>query len=180
MWQGIAYGQGKFIAITSNGYIFTSSNQIGSAWENLVALPTDGAMNYTWKSIKYFSELDIWIAYGEYGVMAYSYNGIDWVANRNTNASHIYNMAYGNGVIVAINLAGQFFTFSSDGINWSKSDNYFGTGQKLALAFGNEYWCIYELNSGLWYSKNLTAWVKNPNVLIESYILRNSLAYGEI
>jgi hypothetical protein len=91
------------------------------------------------------------VAGGDSGIMAYSYDGINWTKVPNSTFEHVINpnlptgiseIVYGNGKFVAggstgFNSGDYHTAYSSDGINWTKVDNILNCGID-AIAWGGD------------------------------------------
>jgi hypothetical protein len=118
--RGIAYGDGKFVVVGSQG---TNSGR--------VAYSTDGA---TWTVVPSGIGLIVsidgiaygggkFVAGGYSGKMAYSADGVTWTVVQNANTTFpsnnpIYGIAYGGGKFVAVGYAGKM-AYSADGVTWT-------------------------------------------------------------
>jgi len=84
------------------------------------------------------------IACGEKGRMAYSDDGITWIAVGNStfgSTINIVKVAWGNGRFIAVGEGGM--AYSNDGITWIAVENHpFGDEYILAVAWGNNKFVV--------------------------------------
>lgn len=91
-WNAITYGNGKYVAVGSDGSIAYSEDGIN--WK------TAAAGSYDWKNVVYGNGK--YVAVGSTGHTAYSEDGISWATRQPGNSSRsITCIAYGNGKYVA-------------------------------------------------------------------------------
>ena len=113
----VAYGQGKFIALTNGSNQVAWYSTDGNTWTSFTK---PGALNDTWTSIVF--EKDIFVAVGNGGISAYSTDGLEWTMISIKNAPNSWgDIGYGNGKFV---VASSWFddnmvAYSTDGINWT-------------------------------------------------------------
>lgn len=99
-----------------------------------------------------FATIDFW---GENQDAFYSNDGITWFNTKITGIGeydHIRNIAYGNGIFVAMPNIGDFNLWSLDGKNWNRQDIDYGNGSwdntftygngKFIAIDGSSYNCI--------------------------------------
>lgn len=81
----------------------------------------------------------IWVAVGDSGKLATSYDGIDWTQRTSSfGTTRIQNVAFGNGVWVAVGGSGKVAT-STDGVNWTQVTTGF-TGNVVGIQYGANIW----------------------------------------
>jgi hypothetical protein len=173
----IAYGNNKFVAVSSSGKI---------------AYSTDG-INWTAVSNSTFGESIIeTIAYGNGkfvagsatgGKMAYSTDGINWtaVSNSTFGESIIETIAYGNDKFIAVGQHGKM-AYSTDGINWTAVSNLpFGTDFIRTVAYGNNKFVAGGINGKMAYSTDGINWTAVSNSTFGTNSLANTIytiSYG--
>lgn len=125
-WRAMCYGGGKFVAITQDGYVTTSTD--GITW----ATPTQNAnlgSNYWW-GLVYVN--GTFYALGAYGRKSTSTDGVTWTANvTDSNFSgkgYFYSLIWDGTYFRAISETGYIGT-SSDWTNWT-----FARPDELAMA----------------------------------------------
>jgi len=164
-FYGVAYGNGIYVAVASNGTIVTSPDKI--AWisgksgvssslygvtygngvfvgvgRNGTVLKSSDGVNWV-KSATVTSNLlwgvtysgGIYIAVGNNGTILTSSNGVAWTKRISGTTKHLWEVSYGNNTFVVVGNDGIILT-SSNGINWTNRQS--GTAQHLyGVAFGN-------------------------------------------
>jgi hypothetical protein len=198
--NGIAYGNGKYVAVGEYGKVSHSND--GIAWTQI---NTSGSNNQTSPSKFMMGGNGLingvlfadnqFITYGTQGRMAYSTDGVTWTGialttpteaeptvNNFTNSSGvgqmIYGMAYGNGKYIAVGSG--VVTTSTDGRSWTKVTTP-TTGFIYDIIFDGAGFYIRYGTGTIAYSTNGTSWTTktapfttadgpSPNL--------NSIAYG--
>jgi len=135
-WAAMAYGNGVFVATTSNGTNVAASSTDGATW-TARTFPT----NQRWNGVAYGN--GVFVAVGDSlsgtatNVVATSPDGVTWT-NRTISASSTWqSVAYGNGTFVAISRAtGTTASTSPDGITWTARTLPTSAGW-WAITFGN-------------------------------------------
>lgn len=115
-WYAITYGNGRYVAVGSNGGIAYSEDGIN--WKTAVA------GSYTWKNVIYGDGK--FVAAGSTGHTAYSEDGINWATRRPGDSTKtITCIAYGNGKYVASYLYDiySYILISTDGMSFSNMVN---------------------------------------------------------
>src|SRR6185295_1895029 len=127
--NGIAYGNGTFVAVGDNSFVARSTD--GITWTTSTA----GAYG-TLKRVRFLNGQ--FVAVGSSDKLIYSSDGASWTANTLPQAD-FWDIAFGNGVYV---LAGSGNYVSSDGVNWMQTHpmitDAFGTHETFlnTVAFG--------------------------------------------
>ena len=99
-WNAIAYGNGKYVAVGSSGYVTTSTDGINWTTPKQIA-----GSSYTWNGIIYANGK--FVACGQYSYIAVSTNGTNWTTYK-VDSSATYNwadIAYGNSKFVVVGVA---------------------------------------------------------------------------
>ncbi|MCX6951137.1 MAG: hypothetical protein NTV51_02985, partial [Verrucomicrobia bacterium] len=116
LW-GVAYGAGQWVVVGEQGTILTSSD--GLAWTK-----RDSGFPARWLTAVTYAN-GLWVAVGgtapasdRLGLVLISYDGVSWVP-RVTAGARLNNIAYGNGVFVAVRDLGGT-RVSLDGLAWSE------------------------------------------------------------
>ncbi|GHV78682.1 hypothetical protein AGMMS49944_04730 [Spirochaetia bacterium] len=176
--QGIAYGNGKFVAVGANGKMAYSTN--GTTWT--VISDTAFTRYYNIEGITYGG--DKFVAVGIYGEMAYSTNGITWTAISHStftvpSNNSINSIAYGGGKFVAVGDAGQM-AYSTDGITWTAvSDSTFINDLPVyGIAYGNGKFVAVGNGGQMAYSTNGITWTAVSDTTFMGYNIP-SIAYGD-
>ena len=166
-WTSIAYGDGKYIAISSgNNKVAISTDAI--SWTehpvptgnySLIAYGNGkfvvagyGKIIYSVNGINWTEvELapgDYWgaLTYGEgkgfvalaTGKAAYSADGITWSVNTLPITGYWYGFTYGNGRYVAVGWESNNAIYSTDGINWTISTLPGNNQRWVSITYGND------------------------------------------
>ncbi|MDB4418070.1 hypothetical protein N9262_02340 [Akkermansiaceae bacterium] len=147
---GIAYGDGLFVAMTSNSpnpaQVQTSTNGI----------------NWTLRNASATSYMDAGMAYGNglfasagrSGRIMTSPNGITWTNRSSGHGGDFYYIAYVGGKFFA--LSTDYVSLSSDGTTWTR---YYVNGNYMSgIAYGNGVYVIVASNSVIRVSADGTSW----------------------
>lgn len=207
-WYAIAYGNGKYVAISSDGDATTSTN--GSAWTTpkqvtsnslydilfadgkfvavgtkTLVYSTDGN---TWTTVTSSALSSAWlskIAYGN-GVFvvcdgSYSYTSTDlthWEAKTYIGTSNVRTLTYGNGRFIATGNTG-FCASSEDGQTWTKLNTDLGNVSANRCVYGNGKFVI-STNGRIYTSINCVNWTE---IVMKApaieYLYVNDLVYSK-
>jgi hypothetical protein len=136
-YSGIAYGNGKFVAVSSSSFNLLHSND-GITWETV----TVGSYGLS----------DVIYADGKFVAVGGEYSGLDLITNVEVSTDGInwtrYNpftngiaskaITYGNGLFVVVdNLGSNRLMTSPDGINWTLRSVLDNDDRWNSVAFGN-------------------------------------------
>ena len=198
-WYGIAYGDGKYLAISGNGYISTSTDL--TTWTTLVRKIT--ATNFN--NLAYGN--GTFLTINESGdVFSSSDGGENWSSVGSSMSGGIYYLTYTNGKFIAFGTSGACET-SIDGETWdensipsSDASDWHGVaynnGRYVAVS-SNGYvsistdlitWSTPELKKNLYYVENDTvesydwqyvSYINNKFVAISNYGRISESADGE-
>lgn len=141
---GVAYGNGLWVTVGSNGTIATSSD--AATWTKRTSGTTSDL-----KSITYANGL--WVVAGDLpGIALYSTDGIHWTsASGIATSDALFSVAYGNGQWIATGSANsnEMSYSSSDGKTWVKASSSLTYQDRpfSAIAFAPT-WATF--NNGLW------------------------------
>ena len=130
--NGIAYGGGKFVAVGNHNDITGSCIAVstdGKTWNYVISV---GAFNSIVHTGSRF------VASG-FGRVAWSDDGKDWnVVSDGIYFVNFFDIAYGNGVLVAGGHAGRMVRSTDGGLTWDSvtSGNTFGTYRIDGIAYG--------------------------------------------
>jgi len=141
LWESVTYGNGLFVAVSSNGTSRVMTSPDGINW----TLRSSPAPNQWW-SVTYGNGLFVAVAQSGTGnrVMT-SPDGINWTIQSSAADNNWTSVTYGNGLFVAVAQSGtgNRVMTSPDGINWtlrsSAADNdwnsvTYGNGLFAAVA----------------------------------------------
>ena len=143
----IAYGNGRFIAVGDVGRMAYSSDGVSwtavansTIWDHtIIALGQQMEEKAYILATAYGNNR--FVAGGYYGKMAYSSDGVNWIAVADSTFgtsipdSYITEIAYGNGTFVAVGQAGGRMAYSSDGVTWTARNRRLTNIN--AIAYGN-------------------------------------------
>lgn len=125
-WYAIAYGNGKYVAIGSDGYATTSTN--GSAWATPKQVTSNPLYDIIFADGKF-------VAVGRYTLM-YSTDGYDWttVTSSALSSASLSEIAYGNGIFVVCD---GFRSYTSTDLATWNTGKTIGTTSLRTLTYGN-------------------------------------------
>lgn len=174
VWTSTAYGNGKFVAVSSWGTVAYSED--GITWTQV-----DTPLSLMWNHIAYGSNKFVVITKQQSGILC-STNGLDWVVYENALPIGNYgetwtSIAYGNDKFVAVSHDG-IAVYSYDGITWEKATMPVPKEDDdlLSVAYGNGKFIAVTDNYAICYSEDGITWNREDNVGI-GYGHRG-LAYG--
>lgn len=139
-----------------NGAVVYSTNQ-GQSW-NLTSL--DGT-NQHLRSLLYHNNM--FIAGMANASMGYSSDGINWVSKTISNpdstgaTQSVSQIVYGNGLYFGVKGALQYYTKSSDGINWENL-KYDLSMAGYCAAYGGDKFVLLGLGGNGYHSTDLVTW----------------------
>lgn len=126
-FQDVTTNGEKFVAVTFNGEIVTSSN--GEDWEQGTNL-SRVLSNVYWDGDRFY-------ATGEKQTVAYSNNGKDWEIGIEGGSHYFFDIAKNGNVYMATGNAGR--AYSEDGVNWSYKDPNVNQASKGLISNGAEF-----------------------------------------
>lgn len=153
-WQDITYADGKFVAVSPGGVIYSTD---GLSW-------TSGNPSKVgpWNSVVYGGNKFVAIGNdgNDYRSM-YSFDGIDWLASDLPANSNWRGLTYGNGLFVATANSGTDtwkVAYSSDGVSWATvsapTGNWnsvaYGNGKFVAVSSNNNYGIMWSTDAINW------------------------------
>jgi hypothetical protein len=159
MWRSVAYGNGKWVAVASDGVIGTSPD--GENW-------TTTALAGDWTGVAFVGGRFVAVAHPNDTMdnsIATSTDGENWTVQ---NFSGIWNTGlqeavYGNGRWMAGGYNGVIAT-STDGINWTTQEVCEGDDRLMSIVYVNSMWMALIRNGGyittVLTSKNGTEWTE--------------------
>jgi hypothetical protein len=132
-WNSVTYGNGLFVAVSSDGTnrVMTSPN--GITWTSRSAAAAN-----SWESVTYGNGLFVAVSSDGTNRVMTSPNGITWTA-RTAAASNLWSsVTYGNGLFVAVSQSGtnNRVMTSPDGITWTSRDSIANSSWQ-SVTFGN-------------------------------------------
>jgi len=181
-WQSICYGNGLFIAVSTDGPTDNSGNRIMTSQDGINWTIRKAAENNSWQSVCYGNGLFVAVSNsGTYRVMT-SIDGIKWTSRTaGTDISNSWSsVCYGDGLFVAVSTTGNLsFTnriiYSYDGINWTNTNVpaistaswqsvCYGNGKYVAVNSGGDLNPIYSNDGITWYNANITEYIQWQSV----------------
>ena len=136
-YRGIAYGNGKFVAVSNGSFSIMHSND-GVTWESV--------------TVGSYGLLDVVYANGKFVAVGAEFSGSDLITNVEvstdgvnwtrytpfTNGPALKAITYGNGLFVAVaNSGGNRVVTSPDGISWTLRNASNNGNSWQSIAFGN-------------------------------------------
>ncbi|RKP47897.1 hypothetical protein D7Z26_22040 [Cohnella endophytica] len=156
----ITTDENMFIAVGEGGKVATSEN--GASWSAVVvdAPATFGNINYAngnyyINGYKYVGSNSVYVHYS-------STNLTDWVSSTSPiSDSYLLDMAYGNGVYVAVGNKGAVLT-SEDGENWESVSSGIGEHLQNVVYHEGKYLAVGGYTSAVYSSADGKNWTSNP------------------
>ena len=126
---GVAYGNGIWVAVGTNGKIYTSTN--GTSWTSRTSNNTADIYSVAYGNGR-FVTVD---AAGKAAVNVDPTTA--WPTPSLIVAYNFMKVVFGNGIFVAVGYSGKLYT-SVDGVTWSAVTSGFSTSHIYGLCFGGE------------------------------------------
>ncbi len=117
---GVAYYNGTFVAVGSEGTVLTSVD--GESWAKSIS-----GTGYELQSVAYGNET--FVAVGGEGTILTSFDGVNWALRDSEAQDQLQGVVYGNGIFLVVGFGGTILT-SPDGISWMRMRG--STGDFLA------------------------------------------------
>jgi hypothetical protein len=158
-WWSVAYGNGRFVSVASNGGSRIMASTDGINWMT----PTDpNGGGSGWRAVTYGNGLFVAVATSGTNRVMTSPDGINWTVRDAAAANQWTSVTYGNGLFVAVSIDGanQVMT-SPDGINWNSrsaasSNSWesvtYGNGRFVAVTDSGANKVMYSLDGITWSS----------------------------
>jgi hypothetical protein len=99
-WQGLAFGNGIWVAVARNSNIIATSTDNGATWIQRTAPKTAN-----WNNVTFGGGLFVIAGDGTSTIMVSS-DGITWAQKNMLSNAYWYSMAYGNGAFVTLSYGG--------------------------------------------------------------------------
>lgn len=138
-WQGVAYGNGVYVAVGNNGY--TSYSFDGSTWSTPTTVGSQSWYSVTFGNGKF-------VAVGNQGYTATTEDGVTWTTPAKVTglSNRLQSVRYGNGIFVAVGWDAKS-TISADGINWATPVSFPGTITRAdSVSFDGSSFCVLGCN----------------------------------
>ncbi len=147
---GTAYGNGRFVAVSTLGTIFSSAN--GAQWTNHTSATTS--------TLRGLAEGNgAQVAVGDGGTILFSTNGGTWQPCVSGTGDNLSRVAFGNGRFVAVG-APRRALVSTNAFGWILADT--GADEYLFdLAFGSGRFVAVSAAGGILTSTNGVNWLRN-------------------
>ena len=146
---GIAYGNGKFLAVDSNGLLWSCNLVPYGEWSNIYTTTIQ------LEGIRFIN--DRFFAVGDSGYLAYSIDGISWQELNSNTTNGLIDITYGQGKYVAIGLNGAM-VYSLNGQEWyDNTDTSFTTSYRH-IAYGKNMFVAGGQNGAMRYSYDGLVW----------------------
>ncbi len=129
-WSAITYGDGRFLAVSSQGYFNISENGENWSWGIMPDLNS-------YSDVVYGNGLFVAISNNGSSQIKTSSDGSNWTSHTAPEANYWTSITYGNGLFVAVSSSGTNKVMTSpDGINWTSR---FVPGDDLyaSITYGN-------------------------------------------
>lgn len=170
MWNDVAYGDGKFVAVKSYDTNKAAYSIDGITWTE-VTLPS----STNWVSVTYGSGKFVVISGSDSNKAAYSTDGINWTETTLPFSILWNDVTYGGGKFVAVGANSDKAAYSLDGIKWTASSSLQSFTSWVGVAYGNgKFVAIAGGNAGA-YSADGINWTKKILPLIGN---NQSICYG--
>lgn len=164
-WYAIAYGNGKYVAISSDGYATASTN--GSTWTSPKQVTSNSLYDIIFADGKF-------VAVGT-KTLVYSTDGVNWTSGTSSTIASAWlsKIAYGNGIFIVCDSVRSYS--STDLATWNTGTTI-GASSVRTLTYGNGRF-IATGNMGFCASsENGQTWTKlNTNL---GNIAANRCVYG--
>ena len=156
-WNSVAYGNGKFVAVATNGTNRVMYSSDGITWTSASASENSG-----WISVTYGADKFVAVAINGTNRIMYSADGINWTSASAPEDVSWKGVTYGDGKFVAVaGYATYGVMYSTDGINWTKSvpapeanNNWssvtYGNGKFVAVAGSGTNRVMYSTDGINW------------------------------
>lgn len=153
VWLDIAYGNGRFVALTSGSVAYSDD---AATWKGTVSLPQPDRLDAYYWCLAYGADKFVAVAdkkatggsggvnlgnVGPTNVAAYSPDGKTWTSITLPVKAYWSDIAYGNGRFVAVSSdsgAGAV-AYSDDGITWTKTAMPASLGWRKVICANNRF-----------------------------------------
>ena len=168
-WQGVAYGNGVFVAVGNDGYVAYSSD--GATWSTPVQVGTDSWYSITFANGKF-------VAVGNTGYTTTTTDGQTWTTPFQVSglSQRLQQVRYGNGVFCAVGWDNKSTT-STDGITWATPVNIGSNFNRITtiLFDGDNFVCFSGTQDYYATSTDGVTWTTNT---INKDMSKHSSAFG--
>ena len=118
-WVGVAYGKGKYVAVSGNDRA-TATSTDGVTWLRHDSALPELLPDPDWIIVDIIYGKNKFVVIDSTGRNAYSFDGVTWYLGDEISGSTISTIKYANGVYLALSNTNTQTTYSSeDGFNWT-------------------------------------------------------------
>lgn len=128
-WNGVTYGNGKFVAVASTG-----TNRVMTSPDGVVWTPRSASEANAWRSVTYGNGLFVAVSPSGTSRVMTSPDGITWTS-RSAPSNTWYSVAFGNGIFVAVSSDGSAMS-STNGVTWTTRTPPAGSSNWNSVAYG--------------------------------------------
>jgi len=172
--NGIAYGNGKFVAVGEDKKMAYSPD--GITWTAVKNT------SFLFEDIAYGNGKFITVGYYGGGKIAYSSDGVNWTQVKDSSFKNdsIGSVVYGNGMFVA---AAKYdngkLAYSPDGVNWTQVKTFPFRKKYINIAYCEEKFFVFDIfdNDNMAYSSDGVNWTAMKNPLGRKNNIQN-IVYG--
>ena len=158
-WTSVAYGNGRYVAISINGT--TAYSTTGSSWTPGGAIPN--GISGQWSNVTFGNGKFIAISVNN-GETAYSTNGQTWISSASLGSFGYSRIAFGAGKFIAVGSIPKYASSSNEGVSWSEGslpDASWG-----AIAYSSiGIWVLLANGTTPYYSTDGVTWTSAGAVL---------------
>ena len=128
VYTGIAYGNGKFVAISQGGYAYYSTD--GNNWNAC------SGISGTLTAVAYGNGRFVAVGDGYDNAAFYSTDGITWTSTGSIGNNIFQSIAYGNNRFIAVGENGVVYALADGSTTWTTITSI-GTDNLNSIAYGN-------------------------------------------
>ena len=181
---GVAYGNGKYVAVGKFGKMAYSSD--GITWTKVADNSNFNIGAFGRARCIAFGN-GMFVAAGEYQRVAYSRDGINWTAAQiprldssySTSNTIVLSIAFGNGKLVAVGYHGMV-AVSENGSDWNvMKPEAFGGQHINSIAFGNNTFVAVGNSTKIAHSSDGANWIAAGNKPTTAFNTIYSVAFGD-
>lgn len=151
-WEGVAYGNGTFVAVSSTG----SGNRVMTSTDGITWTSRASASDSNWQAVTYGNGL--FVAVGTNAVMT-STDGISWTSRTAVNGSWDSVAGCGNMFVAVSSVTSPYVMSSPDGITWTQRTPAFGWDHQQVACRESPLVFVSSSHLGrVWYSLDGITW----------------------
>ena len=155
-WSSVAYGNGVFVAVSSDGTHRVMTSSDGITWTARSAAEAN-----TWNSVTYGNNLFVAVSSGGNGshYIMTSPDGITWTVRTAAESNGWVAVTYGNNLFVAVSYDGVHRVMTSpDGITWT-SQTAASVASWRYITYGNGIFVAFSNNGDVMISPDGITWI---------------------